>query len=170
MMQMTAVTTKKPNAKVLYVAVALLPCIKAQRVAISCQTVAMTGATSTRTHKDPYTKALIPLVAWLGITSFCLKSTGETKPFSLVDRSYGTQRAGSLGSSGSLWEDAHIASRYQPVPTNPRNALSTLSTTERPLNIDQAKSANAQSENASTIALPLKLPRLCFFVSLMTKD
>lgn len=76
---------------------------------------------------------------------------------------YGTQRAGSLGSSGSLWEDAHIVSRYQPVPNNPKIALIMLSTTERPLNIDQAKSANAQSENTSTMPLLLKLPpRFCF--------
>jgi hypothetical protein len=78
---------------------------------------------------------------------------------------YGTQHAGSLGSSGSLWEDAHIVSRYQPVPNNPKIALITLSTTERPLNIDQAKSANAQSENTSTMPLLLKLPPGFCFVS-----
>jgi len=102
--------------------------------------------------------------------SDCSRISVENRAITLVDRSYGTQRAGSFGSSGSLWEDAHIASRYQPVPTNPKIALITLSATERPSNIDQAKSANAHNENTSTTPLLLKLRPRCCFVSFMSKD
>jgi hypothetical protein len=62
---------------------------------------------------------------------------------------------------------SHIASRYHPVPNKPKTALITLSTTERPLNIDQPKSAKAQSENTSRT--PLALTPRCFFVSFMSE-
>jgi hypothetical protein len=72
---------------------------------------------------------------------------------------YGTQRAGSLGSSGSLWEEAHMISRHQAVPKKPKTALITLSTTERLPNNDQRKSAKAESENTSkTPLLLMSLP------------
>jgi hypothetical protein len=57
-----------------------------------------------------------------------------------------------------------------PAPTNPKIALITLSATERPSKIDQAKSASAHNENTSTTPLLLKLRPRCCFVSFMSKD
>jgi hypothetical protein len=110
-------------------------------------------------------------LAFLCITQDGLLRAGNCRDqaITLVERSYGTQRAGSLGSSGSFWEDAHIASRNQPVPTNPKIALITLSARERPSNIDHAKSANAHNENTSTRPLLLGLRPRCGFVSFMSK-
>jgi hypothetical protein len=83
--------------------------------------------------------------------------------------SYGTQRAGSMGSSGSLWEDAQIVSRYQPVPNKPKIALIALSTTERRSNIDQAKSTKAHSEKTNKMLLLLMNVRpVGFWVSFWT--
>ena len=82
--------------------------------------------------------------------------------FHSIDGNYGTQRAGSLGSSGSFCEDAHIANKYQLIPNNPKIALIRLSAKERLANIDQAKSAKAQRENTRRTLLLLKPPRCCF--------